>query len=424
MQLARINKGFQKFVGSVYIQSIQAAFYGAMPFIIVGSLFLLLGSLPINGYTNWLTGIVGKTGLNALNTGYSVCMGMMTLYIIIYMANMICQFKGIDRLLGISVSLATFLLASPIKINDGVSYLDLTSFSSAGMFTSFFTTIFSLKILELIVKHQNPKSMSAIPDNVRKAFTALVPIFVIVAIFIAINYFFAATEFKTLYGFFSTIIQKPFTHFAGSLPMMMLFTLIEALLWVMGVHGSNIVLSVTQPVLLALADENLKHGAHNIINIQFYSHYMKLGGFGATIGLCLLCLFWAKSERYKSIGKLGIIPGIFNINEPMIFGLPVILNPIFAIPFVITPLVMCLVAYFATYIGLVPVTNGVVIPWNTPIIISGFLISGWQGAVLNVVQVIICIAIGYPFFKKADNQAYAEEQAKKQAAETKEEPTA
>ncbi|MBO1139874.1 PTS sugar transporter subunit IIC [Enterococcus avium] len=404
-----LKKFFEKFISSFYIQAIQDAFYGSMPFMVVGSIFLLVKDFPIPGYSDTLASIIGKNGLNALDTGYSVCMGIMTLYIIIYMANSICQFKSMDRLLGISVALATFILSSPIRIVDGTNMLDLSAFSSSGMFTSFFTTILSLKILEIVVKHQKDDKFTTIPPNVRKAFTSLIPIFVVVTIYIAINFVFSNTEYETLYGFFSTIIQKPFTHFAGSLPMMLLFTLLEAVLWVFGVHGSNIVLSVTQPVLIALADENLKNGAHNIINIQFYSHYMKLGGFGATIGLCILCLFFAKSKRYKEIGKISIIPSIFNINEPLIFGLPIVLNPIFAVPFIITPLIMCLVAYVATYIGLVPVTNGVIIPWNTPIIISGFLISGWQGAVLNIIQLIMCIFIGYPFFKYADTQAVKQE---------------
>lgn len=406
------KKLFQKFVSNIYIQAIQDAFYGAMPFIVVGSLFLLMKDFPIPGYNKWLTNIIGEHGLKALDMGYSVCMGIMTLYIIIYLANSICQFKQIDRLLGISVSLASFLLAAPINSTDNGNFLDLSAFSSSGMFTSFFTTILSLNILHAVIKRQKKNRFSSVPTNVQKSFTALVPIFIVISIYIAIHFIFANTEYQTLYGFFSTIIQKPFTHFAGSLPVMLIFTLIEAALWVFGLHGSNIVLSVTQPVLIALADENLKNGAHNIINIQFYSHYMKLGGFGATIGICCLCLFFSKSKRYKEIGKLGIIPSIFNINEPLIFGLPIILNPIFAIPFIITPLIMCLIAYFATFIGLVPITNGVIIPWNTPIIISGFLISGWQGAVLNVIQLFICILISYPFFKYADNHALIEEQKK------------
>lgn len=405
MSHPRLNKLFQKFIGNIYIQAIQDAFYGAMPFIVVGSLFLLIKDFPIPGYSEWLINIIGETGLSTLDTGYSICMGIMTLYIIIYMANSICQFKKIDRLLGISISLASFLLASPISIVDGTNFLDLSAFSSAGMFTSFFTTILSLNILSFIIKKQNKNRFSSIPENVRKAFTALIPIFIIMLLYISIRFLFANTEYETLFGFFSTIIQKPFTHFAGSLPVMLVFTLIEATLWIFGLHGSNIVLSVTQPVLIALADENLKNGAHNIINIQFYSHYMKLGGFGATIGLCFLCLFFSKSKRYKEIGKISAIPSIFNINEPLIFGLPIILNPIFAIPFIITPLVMCLIAYFATYVGLVPVTNGIIIPWNTPVIISGFLISGWRGALLNIIQLVICIFISYPFFKYADNQA-------------------
>lgn len=123
-------------------------------------------------------------------------------------------------------------------------------------------------------------------------------------------------------------------------------------------------------------------------------------------------LFLAKSDQFKALGKLAIGPGIFNINEPLIFGIPIVLNPIMIIPFVLSPLIFVTLAYFAMSSGIVPVTNGVNIPWTTPPVIAGFLLSGWRGAVFQVVEIAVSFVLYYPFFKVADRQALkAEEEA-------------
>ncbi|WP_415627880.1 PTS transporter subunit EIIC [Oenococcus sp.] len=157
------------------------------------------------------------------------------------------------------------------------------------------------------------------------------------------------------------------------------------------------------------------------MNYQFYNNFIKIGGSGATFGLCLLLLFFAHSKQFKAIGRLAIGPEIFTINEPIIFGLPIVLNPLMVIPFILNPIIMALVAYISMRIGLVPLTNGVNIPWTTPPIIAGFLVSGWRGAVLNIVQILISVAVYLPFFKTADklavdaeNKKAAEEAAKQE----------
>ena len=137
------------------------------------------------------------------------------------------------------------------------------------------------------------------------------------------------------------------------------------------------------------------------------------GGTAATLGLALVIVFTAKSSRYKALGKLSLIPSLFNINEPLIFGMPIVLNPIMAIPFVIANITMAIVTYASTYIGLVPVSIGVEGPWTTPPIISGFLLCGIRGALLQIVLLLISMAIYYPFFKMLDKQEVKKESIEK-----------
>jgi PTS system cellobiose-specific IIC component len=251
----------------------------------------------------------------------------------------------------------------------------------------------------------------SVPSNVARSFTALIPAFFVIVIFDLIRIGFSFTAYDTAQAFIFQILQTPLTALGSSLPATIVVLLFEGLLWSFGIHGSNIVGAVMQPIWLSLtADNAAAFSAHealpHIVNYQFYSNFIKVGGAGGTLGLAILCVFVAKSAQFKTLGKLAIAPGIFNINEPLIFGIPIVLNPVMMIPFIITPVVLAIVAYFAMATGLVDFTNGTNLPWTTPPIVSGFLLNGWRGALLQVVQIGLSMAIYFPFFKLEDNKAY------------------
>ena len=142
--------------------------------------------------------------------------------------------------------------------------------------------------------------------------------------------------------------------------------------------------------------------------------FATFGGAGSTLSLLIAMVLICKSKRIKSLGKLSVLPGIFGINEPIIFGLPIMLNPILLVPFVLVPTVNIIITYFCMASGLVPLTNGVQLPWTTPIIFSGFLTTGWQGAVLQVILLILGVFMYIPFIKMLDNQYLKEEEENKE----------
>ena len=137
-----------------------------------------------------------------------------------------------------------------------------------------------------------------------------------------------------------------------------------------------------------------------------------MGGGGATIGLAIVMFFFARSKQNKILGKLALPPGLFNINEPLLFGLPVVMNLKIWIPFILAPVATTIVSYYAMYFGLVAKTTGVIIPWATPPIISGYLATGGKisGALLQVVTILLTIIIYYPFFRSIDNEYKKEEE--------------
>ena len=142
----------------------------------------------------------------------------------------------------------------------------------------------------------------------------------------------------------------------------------------------------------------------NIITSTFQSLYTNLGGCGSTLALIIAILLFSKSKDLRATAKLGLIPGLFNINEPIVYGIPIVFNKQLVIPFIICPLVNVLISYFSMYFGLVNLTNGVQIPWTTPIFFSGFLSSGVSGSILQFCLLIINVVIYWPFIILIDKK--------------------
>ena len=161
--------------------------------------------------------------------------------------------------------------------------------------------------------------------------------------------------------------------------------------------------------MLAEGKLSLANGAHIVTN-EFYNNFINLTGSGITIGLVIFTLVGAKSVQFKSIGKVELVPALFNINEPFLFGLPLVMNPWLAIPFFLTPVVVALSTYFVIKFGIVPPT-GVAAPWTTPAVISGFFIGGWKMALWQACVLAISTAIYWPFAVKYDKYLKEQEDA-------------
>lgn len=201
----------------------------------------------------------------------------------------------------------------------------------------------------------------------------------------------------------------------NSVAAVILIPLIISLFWWTGVHGSNLIGGVLGPILLAnsMANEAVLQSGEilvagqnaNIFTQQFLDQFITFGGSGMTLGLVIAMFLFAKSKQYKQLGRLAIIPGIFNINEPIIFGVPMMFNPVMLVPFLIIPVLSSLITYFTISLGLITPFAGVIVPWTTPPVISGFLVGGWKAALLQIALIAMAACIYYPFFKVIDRQA-------------------
>ena len=212
-------------------------------------------------------------------------------------------------------------------------------------------------------------------------------------------------------------IQGPLGAVGASIPGVMIIYLIIMLFWLVGIHGNNMLSAVKEALFTPLALENVEafnngQEPKNIINMYFLQMTGEFGGSGVTIGLVISILIFGKREDNRAIATLSVVPGLFNINETVTFGIPMVLNPILGIPFVIAPIVTIIIGYILTIIGFCPVAC-LTVPWTTPPILFGFLATGANimGAVTQAILVVVSTVIYAPFllaYEKYQNKQAAE----------------
>lgn len=299
-----------------------------------------------------------------------------------------------------------------------VSSIPLDWVGSKGVFVAMIIGFASIKIYGWFVRKDfTIKMPDGVPPTVARAFSALIPMTVTIVVVWVLRIVFVLSPWENVFSFIYSFLQIPLQNLGGTVVAQAGVYLFAHFLWFFGIHGTNITDSVYNPILLSLSAQNQEAiaaglPAPNIINAQFQSLFATIGGGGCTLSLLIAILIFCKSERLQKLARLCVAPGIFNINEPVIFGLPVVLNPVLFIPFILCPFVYIVLTYGVMALGLVPICNGVLVPWSTPAILSGFLVSGWQGAVWQAVLIALGVVIYLPFIKTLDKQYLAEQDAK------------
>ncbi len=403
----------QKFSSFTAIKAITNGFMIAMPFIMVGSICTLINSIPYDPYTKFLT----DTGLNnLLNTANQFTMGIVALIVAFSVAYNFTIEKGQSN--GVAagfVSVCCFLISNPmVALENGSLTINISTLGSSNMFTGIIVGLLSSLIFTYLVDRGfTIKMPESVPPETMKAFLSLIPAFAVIIIFSIINYGFGMTSFGSVSNMITQLIQTPLMGFGGTVWTLMLFYLLSNAVWFAGIHGI-VVMSVLEPILITLDMQNVAaveagSAAVSIIGNNFKNVYAGMSGAGITIGLAILMMFFARSKRYKTVGKISLVPGLFCINEPVIFGTPIMFNVVMIIPFICLPILSIALAYGLTSIGVLPILSGVQLPWSTPCILLGFLLGGWRVALYQIFLIGLSVLIYYPFFKKIDNQAYIEE---------------
>ena len=396
-----------------HLAAIKDGMVITLPFIIAGSVFLILGNLPIPALANFYKyNAVGQIIAKWLSYPVDVTFNLLGFIACIGISYKLAQHYKLDEISSTILGVLAFLLVTPF--HNGIP---LPSMGSGGLFVAIIMSLLAIEIVNFIVKKNIVIKMpDSVPPAVSKSFAALIPGFFVIMTALIIRILFEVSPFGNIHKVVEMVLTKPLTALGGSFFGMMGLSFITNLLWSAGIHGSNLVTGgIAKPVLDTLMDQNriaLSAGKPlpNIVTTQFFDIFHNMGGSGTTFSLAIMLLFLSKSKQLKEIGKLAIGPAFFNINEPILFGLPIVMNPILIIPFILAPLVTVMVTYLAMYSGLVAKVTGVALPWTTPPFISGFLAtSHWSGTAIQVVNFFITAAIYYPFFKIWDDKKLQEE---------------
>ncbi|MGL6169046.1 MAG: PTS cellobiose transporter subunit IIC [Fusobacteriaceae bacterium] len=397
-----------------YLNVIRDAFMLSFPLTIFGSMFVVLANLP------FLDKILSEKNLNLFRAAITPAMEgtllIATLFVVIGLGYYLSKSYKVDALFGGALALAAFLILTPFSLEgaDGVIYgvIPIERLGAKGMFVGMFTGIFATEIYRKIIqKGWTIKMPDGVPPAVSKSFSALIPVFLTLTIFLLIRIGFTYTTFGNIHDFIYNVVQKPLVALGSGLPTTLIAVLFIQGLWFFGLHGQIIVNSVLDPIWNTLSLENLEafqKGLElpHIVTKQFIETFtVGIGGTGMTLGIIVCIFMFTKSRQLKEIGKLAGPAGIFNVNEPMIFGLPIVMNPIILIPWIISPIIVVAFSYFVMKLGIVPPPTGVAVPWTVPIFFSGMLATNSMlGGILQLVNLAIVTVIWLPFVKILDKQ--------------------
>jgi PTS system cellobiose-specific IIC component len=387
-----------------HLQAIRDGIIATLPLIIIGSFFLIIANPPIESWAKAISPYKQKIVIP-----YYLSMGLLSLYASFSMGFNLAKSYRLDGLTGGLLSAATFLMTFlPLQLDhylpEGQALgmlLPLSNMGGKGVFLAILAMIFAVEIMRFLHQARWTIQMpSSVPSSVARSFSALIPASIIILTMWVLRVWLNIDLLEVLKWIF-----QPLTYFAGNtflgafLPVLFIMVL-----WSTGIHGSAVIGTFFQPIWFALLEENaaavaLGQPMPNPVVEPFFQWFVFIGGSGTTISLVILLLF-SKSPYLKQVGRVSLIPGIFNINEPVVFGVPMILNPLMFIPFILSPITCTITTYLAysfdwiNHIAVYP-------PWTLPAPIGAFLATGgdWRAVILLFVNVILAGLIYYPFFK-------------------------
>ena len=411
----KVIPAIMKFVSLKGVVALKDGLLYTMPLTIVGSVFLLLANFPVPAVVNWFDSM---GWIDPLNQVYDATFNIIALTGVIGIAYKYVKNEGYEALNAGVLAAVTFILTTDsfVVTESGEivsNVINKTWTAGQGMISAIIIGLLVGWIYSWFMKNDIRIKMPAgVPEGVANSFTALIPGFVIVTGATLIYSFFKfvldTTFIEAVYAF----IQTPLQGLTDSLGGVIVMSLMIPFLWFFGIHGSTIVGGIIGSVLTAnsLANQaildsgmalTIENGGR-IVTQQFLDQFINVTGAGMTIGLVIYMIFFAKSAQCKELGRLGGVPGLFNINEPILFGTPIVMNPFLAIPFIAMPVISGLILYFSIAVGLVPMFGGVMVPWTTPPIVSGFLVGGWKMAVLQTFILALSFFVYLPFIRKID----------------------
>lgn len=408
----RLDKFCMAMDKNIYISSLRHGLILSIPFFLFGSLALVLLNFPVQQYQIFINTAMSGLLAKIFYTLFQCGMGAMTLIMLISVSYSFGKLADAPRsgTYPLACLNCYFLFVINPDSTEGIITFDM--FGSDWLFTAMIITLTTCALLRRFLaiaqKVHDRHYHEGIDLDFQNVMVSLVPIAGCIAVFVFVKLFFVwmfgSVNLHNIGGeFFMDIFKKIGTGFPGAL----LFIFLIHILWFFGIHGSNLLGVVSVDVFELGMLENVEAAAQGLVpevlfTKTFFDCFVLMGGSGATLGLLLALAIANRKNKGHSLLGYALLPSIFNINELVLFGLPVVFNPVMLIPFIMVPIILLCTSAFVMYIGLVPVCCQAV-TWTCPIIYSGYVSTGsWAGAILQAVNLLVAAAIYLPFIKLSE----------------------
>lgn len=408
-----------------HVAAIRDAFTLVFPLTLAGSLIVLINYaiLSPDGFIAKLlhlgTLIPNLTDYQAiLSPVLNGTSNIMAILVVFLTAYKLAESNGGDKILSAVCAIGVFFILYPNYVADaqGAQALPIGFLGAQGLFVAL---IVGLLVGEFLTKLQKNKKLSikmpdVVPPAVAQSFNLLIPIIIVLVSASLINYGFKFIDENGVNQVIYNMIQEPLSSLGGNIFTIILFVIVQQFLWVIGIHGPNTLGAVRGLMFSQLNVANLTYYGEHATTIgapypvtwmSINDTFGNIGGSGATLGLIIAILLIARRDKQQSeIAKLALAPGLFNINEPLIFGLPIVMNPIYLIPFMLAPVACNIFGYFCTMIIKIIPPAVVDVGWTTPGFLIPFLGSGatnYLSLIVGILCVVISTVIYLPFVKAA-----------------------
>ena len=407
-----MEKIYDIFGKSKLLQCIRNGLVMLIPILLIGSFTVVLRSLPISVYQTFIHDFAGGAIYNVFTFINNATLGVLAVYLTFSVS--VCYSREYQLSKNFTygpaiTSLMCFFIFSGVLQEE----FSISAFGAQGVFTAVVSAL-GASSLYCFLEKKMMKRFHLYADGADEEFIRAIkmvfPMILVAMFFAIINLvfveFFHVTGFQM---FFSQTLNQLFNNMGRSLGTMLLFIVLSNFMWFFGIHGNDVLEPVSQHIFVPAIEINqqlIASGAQatEIFSKTFYDAFALMGGSGNTISLFLALLLFSKRRNNRRLARYAAIPMLFNVNEILVFGLPIVFNPILLIPFVMTPIVLVLISTFAIQCGFVPIP-ATTVEWTTPVILGGYLATGSiSGSILQIINIIIGVLIYCPFVKMYDGE--------------------
>jgi PTS system cellobiose-specific IIC component len=382
---------------NTYMSAIRAGMVSVVPLTIIGGLFIIVSFLPIAGWEKTIAPY-----LPLLQVPVTATFGLLAVFVAFAIGYDLGQRLGQEAVVSASMATLMFLL---IQVQMKDQTLGMDGLGSKGLFTAIIIALITVRVQKFFTDHNVViKLPRNVPAVVYESFVSLTPMLFLLVSFWIVR-FVAGVDINEL-------IQaafKPVVFALNTLPGILVYAFLVTLLWSVGINGDNAMDAIVAPVFLQFLAANVEAAGQGqplpyVTAYGFFTTFVNVGGTGATIALALVMLN-SKEPGFRKVSRLSLPTQIFGINEPIFFGFPIVLNPVFMIPYVLNALMLTAGTFLLMHWGILhkPLVN---VPWTTPPIIGHYLVSGgdWKAAVWGALSIVIAMIIYFPFAKAAERQ--------------------